>query len=55
MIKLKISRENVFSITGEGSTALPRTADEVTKLGGVFHKPVGENQKILFENKGGSF
>ena len=34
-------------------TALPRTADVVTKLGGVFYKPVGENLKISFENRGG--
>ena len=53
-VKLKITRDNVYSITGEGSkTALPRTDDEVTKLGGVFYKPVGQKLKILFENRGG--
>ena len=53
VIKLKITRENVYSITEEGSAAIPKTADEVTKLGEVFYKSVGEKLPILFENRGG--
>ena len=53
VIKLKITRENVYSVTEEGSTALLRTADKITKLGGVFYKPVGPKRQILFENRGG--
>ena len=54
MIKLKISRENVYRINEDGSnTALQRTADKITKLGGDFYKPVGPKRKIIFENRGG--
>ena len=53
VIKLKITRENVYSITEEGQTVIPKTSDEVTKLGEVFYKSVGPTLPILFENRGG--
>ena len=53
VLKLKITRENVYSITAEGSAALPKTANEVTKLGEVFYKSVGPKLPVLFENRGG--
>ena len=53
VIKLKITRENVYSITEEGQTVIPKTSDEVTKLGEVFYKSVGPKLPILFENRGG--
>ena len=53
VIKVKITRENVYSITDEVSTAIPQMSDEVTKFGEIFYKSVGPNLPILFENRGG--
>ena len=54
VIKVKINRENVFNITEEGSTAISKTSDEVTKFGEIFYKSVVPNLPILFENRGGT-
>ena len=54
VIKVKINRENVFNITEEGSTAISKTSDEVTKFGEIFYKSVVQNLPILFENRGGT-
>ena len=49
--KIKIDREGVYKITEGGEVVdLPKEDEEVTKLEGVFARPVGKKLPIYFQN-----
>lgn len=49
--KFKIDREGVYKVTEGGDVVdLPKEDKEVTKLEGVFYRPVGNKLPIIFEN-----
>ena len=55
MLKLKVTCDGVFKITEEGgAVALVPTGPEITRLEGLFYRPVGRNLSIMFQNAGDS-
>ena len=51
LVKVKIARDKVYSLSDQGLAVLQRTGDQVTKPREVFYKHVGERLPVSFLNK----